>query len=183
MARGRRMSITGSGSGGGGGAPFASIDAKLGKKKVQVSIGTMGLQLFAGGKPLENYLYAKMEGWSEDVVGGSGLRIELIGEKPVVLKTDSADTVKVVLEKMTEHATALASQLRMPEASPTAVTTSKAETTGAELRGSSDASAEAAGSAGSAAAAAVVVEREATGSAAGGRDRKSGGGADQGGAV
>ena len=93
------------------------------------SCGVIRDQHFFPTRRSSNLLYAKMEGWSEDVVGGSGLRIELIGEKPVVGKADSSDPVKVVLEKLTEHPTALASQLRMPEASPPAVTTSLVETT------------------------------------------------------
>ena len=119
----RRMSLTGAeriASPAGMPAGADTFDVKKGSKKLQLSVGTMGLQLFAGGKPLENMLYAKMQGWAEDEAGGSGLRIELTGsDKPVTLKTDSAATLSAVLAKMTEHATALA-KLQKPVAPATA---------------------------------------------------------------
>ena len=54
-AGGRRGSIGGQGM----------FDVKRGKKKLQLSVGGMGLQLMSGGKPVESYMYSKIVSWSD----------------------------------------------------------------------------------------------------------------------
>jgi hypothetical protein len=33
------------------------------KTKLQLQVGSMALQVFKGGKPIENIMYQKMDGW------------------------------------------------------------------------------------------------------------------------
>eukprot|EP01051_Picozoa_sp_SAG22_P043084 SAG22_NODE_24665_length_109_cov_108.300000_1_plen_36_part_11 len=33
---------------------------------MQAQVGSMGLRLFSGGKPADNYMYQSMAGWGEE---------------------------------------------------------------------------------------------------------------------
>merc|ERR1711969_324233 len=41
-------------------------DAAQGKKKVQLQVGSMALQVFKGGKPQSSFLYANLKAWGAD---------------------------------------------------------------------------------------------------------------------
>jgi hypothetical protein len=53
---------------------------KQGSKKLELQVGSMALQVFKGGKPVENILYKDMLGWAE-MSGGGGLEIELSDDR------------------------------------------------------------------------------------------------------
>ena len=65
-------------------------DVKYKHKKRQLQVGSMGLQVFDKGKPVENILYASMNGW-EDFE--DRLTIELKDVKQLVLITDVASEI------------------------------------------------------------------------------------------
>jgi hypothetical protein len=87
-------------------------DVKRNGKKLELQVGSMGLQLFKSGKPFANYLYASMarwEGFPKDLV------IEFVdGSKDVTIKTAMAEQIAT---DMTEHAIKLAAAQKEAKAS------------------------------------------------------------------
>ena len=77
-------------------------EVKKGSKKMQAQVGSMGLQLFAGGKPADNYLYQSMAGWGEE---DGALQIDFQDDTQVILKTADAEEIA---EAMTAEAMKLA---------------------------------------------------------------------------
>eukprot|EP01051_Picozoa_sp_SAG22_P012690 SAG22_NODE_1342_length_4685_cov_3.468818_3_plen_908_part_00 len=80
-------------------------DAKLKKKKVQLEVGGMGLQVTdQKGKPLDKYLYMSLGGWGEEA---GFLQVDLSSGKAVRFQTDAAEEIA---EAMTAAARVLAKQ-------------------------------------------------------------------------
>jgi hypothetical protein len=42
---------------------IVSYDVKQGRSKLQLQVGSMALQVFKGGKPVDNMLYKDMASW------------------------------------------------------------------------------------------------------------------------
>eukprot|EP01045_Picozoa_sp_COSAG04_P061257 COSAG04_NODE_31365_length_257_cov_0.651899_1_plen_85_part_11 len=59
-------------------------EVKKGSKKMQAQVGSMGLQLFSGGKPADNYLFKSMRGWGEN---GGDLQLDFQDGEQVMLET------------------------------------------------------------------------------------------------
>lgn len=83
------------------GATRRMHDVKQGRTRLEMSVGTMGLRLFKGGKPVETLLYQDIMDWGDD---GDEILLELQNGTQKVFTTSEASAVA---GKMTEHAKAL----------------------------------------------------------------------------
>jgi hypothetical protein len=82
-------------------------DVKQGRSKLQLQVGSMALQVFKGGKPVDNYLYKDMGGWlsEADVVH---IEIDSPAGKNLKYTTANAADAKSIIAQMTSNAKALA---------------------------------------------------------------------------
>eukprot|EP01046_Picozoa_sp_COSAG06_P012102 COSAG06_NODE_699_length_12972_cov_41.323390_6_plen_1445_part_00 len=89
-----------------GGLPGQTMyEVKQGSKKLELQVGSMALQMFKGGKPVDNYLYKDMAGWQaqEDTV-----YVEIADGKELSYTTASAKDADNIIAQMTTNAKALA---------------------------------------------------------------------------